>query len=285
MPTNTSPAEPQRIQVKLGDVQETLLIPLYMRALETRRENATLSDPKSLEIVDAIDYDFARFDKEWKMQMDIAARTEILDEQLSKFLTNRPDAVVVNLGAGLDGRFWRLDNGQMRWFDIDMPDSMDLRRQFYSESDRVRFMPQSMFDYSWIDALGDVDGEQVIILAEGLFCYFDEELLRELFGQIADRLPGAQIVFQSISPRWVNYEHQVPAVSVTNATFKWGIKTARSMQSWDDRIEFVDEWGFIDRQRHRWRWLRWVTLFPPVRTYMREVMKISHLRFRPKSKS
>jgi O-methyltransferase involved in polyketide biosynthesis len=53
---------PQKHRVALGPVQETLLIPLYGRAVETRKNRSVLRDPKALEMVDAIDYDFAKFD-------------------------------------------------------------------------------------------------------------------------------------------------------------------------------------------------------------------------------
>jgi O-methyltransferase involved in polyketide biosynthesis len=41
---------------ELGGVPETLLWNLYYRALEARRPNAVLRDPKAVELVDAIDY-------------------------------------------------------------------------------------------------------------------------------------------------------------------------------------------------------------------------------------
>ena len=38
-----------------------------------------------------------------------------------------PQAAVVHLGCGLDTRFERVDNGQVEWFDLDIPDVMALR--------------------------------------------------------------------------------------------------------------------------------------------------------------
>jgi O-methyltransferase involved in polyketide biosynthesis len=37
--------------VRLGQVHETMLIPLYCRAVETRRKRPILKDPKAVEIV------------------------------------------------------------------------------------------------------------------------------------------------------------------------------------------------------------------------------------------
>ncbi|MEM6989215.1 MAG: class I SAM-dependent methyltransferase, partial [Myxococcota bacterium] len=47
--------------VELGDVQETLLIPLLARAVETSRSNGLLEDPRAVEIVEQLDYDFDKW--------------------------------------------------------------------------------------------------------------------------------------------------------------------------------------------------------------------------------
>ncbi|MEM9390165.1 MAG: hypothetical protein AAGA02_06810 [Bacteroidota bacterium] len=43
--------------LKLGEVQETWLIPLYGRAAETQN-NGLISDPKGAQLVKQLDYDF-----------------------------------------------------------------------------------------------------------------------------------------------------------------------------------------------------------------------------------
>ena len=45
-----------QIQPDLGDVQETLLIPLYYRACETHREDAIIRDKDAVRIIDGLDY-------------------------------------------------------------------------------------------------------------------------------------------------------------------------------------------------------------------------------------
>ncbi|MFX0577052.1 hypothetical protein [Nocardia nepalensis] len=42
--------------------QKSLLIPLYGPAVETGKRRPILRDPKAAEMVEAIDYDFARLD-------------------------------------------------------------------------------------------------------------------------------------------------------------------------------------------------------------------------------
>ncbi len=50
-----------RTAPELGEVQETLLIPLYARACDAASRRPVLGDRRARELVDAIDYDFSRF--------------------------------------------------------------------------------------------------------------------------------------------------------------------------------------------------------------------------------
>src|SRR6056297_225912 len=212
--------------LNLGDVEETLLIPLYMRALETARPDSIIHDPKSVEIVGQLDYDFEKFAGAWMQQIEVAVRTEIIDEQVGKFLRAQPDATVVNLGAGLDSRYLRLDNRQVRWYELDTPPVIDLRRRFYQETDRNRFIGKSMFDDAWYEEIGVTTGRDVMLIAEGLLPYFSPHQVRELLKTIADRLPQAKLLFQSISPFYVNSQQRVAGLNQTRGVLRWGIRRA-----------------------------------------------------------
>jgi O-methyltransferase involved in polyketide biosynthesis len=269
----------------LGAVEETLLIPLYMRARETLREGAICSDPHAVQIVRRLDYDFGRFDRHGEsMQLDVAVRTEILDQVVSDFLDRFPECLVVNLGAGLDARFQRLDNGKVVWFDIDLPNVIGLRRAFYRESLRNPFVPASVLDDTWLANLDRVPEQPVLLLAEGLLPYLEPDAAWGLFDRVADHLPGAHFVFQSISPGLVHQEQHVPAVNQTEASFEWGIHTGREVAERDARYEFLDEWAYIDRHQERWQPVlrRWWYV-AGLQHQMREIMKISHVRVRQPS--
>ena len=50
-----------RQQVKLGAVQETLLITLAARARETRKKRPILRDPKAVQMVESIEFDVDKY--------------------------------------------------------------------------------------------------------------------------------------------------------------------------------------------------------------------------------
>lgn len=97
-----------REEPHLGTVQEALLIPLYARAVENRKECPMSRDARAEEIVAAIDYDFARFDGLPSLTSAMV-RTLLFDRWVADFLAAHPDGTVVEVGAGLNTRHERLD--------------------------------------------------------------------------------------------------------------------------------------------------------------------------------
>ena len=279
MPSASATAHaPAAVAPRLTGVPETLMIPLAMRAAESRRSDAIIRDPTAERIVAAVDYDFAPFRNAWMTQADVAVRTEIIDELVRAQMARHPSLVVITLGAGLDGRFDRLDDGQVRWFDLDLPEVIDLRRQFFAETDRRRFIHRSLLDFAWIDEVARRPDEHVLVIAEGVLHYFPEADVRRLLREIADRLAPADIVVHTTSPACVGYQAKNRVFRRMRAPFAWGIASARELEAWDPRIEFVSEQPFVDRHPHRWRWLRFAKAIPGVGGELRASMKIAHLR-------
>lgn len=127
---------------RIRDVPATLLIPLWARAVGARRVQPIVRDLKAVEIMEWIDYDFSKFRKAKLSQVGISIRTMLLDRATCGFLERRPQAVVINLGAGLDTRFERLGAGRIRtWYDLDLPEAVELRRRFLPRDRAIPFSP------------------------------------------------------------------------------------------------------------------------------------------------
>ena len=118
------------MKVQLEGVAETLLIPLWARAHETQKnKNRLLNDPHAIEMIQQIDYDFSKFKKAKGSQIGVAVRSNILDNETLAFIKKHPDALIINLAAGLDTRFYRVNNEHIYWVNIDLPEVIALRKQ------------------------------------------------------------------------------------------------------------------------------------------------------------
>ena len=136
---------------KLKGIPKTLLIPLRGRYLETKRLGGIINDPKSVEMIDSIDHDFDELELPWEGQIMVSARTEILDEAVENFLKENPEAVIINLGSGLDTRIHRVDNGRMIWYDLDLSECIEIRKNFFQQTSRHKFIAKSVLDFSWVN--------------------------------------------------------------------------------------------------------------------------------------
>jgi len=122
------------MDLQFGDIQETALITLAIRASETSRPNARIRDPKAKEIIDALGVDVSKFDP-FLSHEGVVARTIIFREELKRLLKKYPDAVCINLGCGFDDKFSQVDNGRLTWFDVDLPDQIAVRRKVFEDRD------------------------------------------------------------------------------------------------------------------------------------------------------
>src|SRR5512136_740552 len=138
----------------LSGVAETLLITLYIRAMESQRPDALIKDERAEALVRQLDPQTMR--KTLALTDDFSRVAVILkgrefDRFAQDFLERHPDAIVVHIGCGLDTRFERLDNGQVEWYDLDLPDVIDLRRQLVGgEGERHHFLACSVLENAWL---------------------------------------------------------------------------------------------------------------------------------------
>lgn len=217
----------------LGTVQETLLIPLWARAVECNKPYPTLCDPKAAEILGQIDYDFSKFEKAAASQAGCCIRGRLMDELTLDVLHEEPDALIVEIGAGLDTRFERLEQQVRRWIDLDLPDSMALRRQFFTESEKRTFIACSVLEEDWIGPVKQAAGSApVIFLAEGVLMYFAEEQIIELLTTLAAHFPGSRLIFDSLGPKMVTNQKRHDSLKHTSARFQWGISDIRRLEQW-----------------------------------------------------
>jgi O-methyltransferase involved in polyketide biosynthesis len=181
------------IPVDLSGVPETLLWNLGRRAAAARTDASLLDDPLAIEVAGRLQYDFTDASRGARWH---AVRVATFDAAVRRFLNQHPAGTVVALGEGLETQFWRLDNGRMRWLSVDLPATLDLRRQVLPEAPRQRSYAGSALDPGWLDQVDPA--APVLVTAQGLLVYFQRDEVHELIAAIAERLPGSCFVFDVV---------------------------------------------------------------------------------------
>ena len=113
---------------ELTPVERTVFVTQYARALDSRWPRPILGDTFADEIVGKIDYDFEALGVPSSAVCQTALRAKMLDERARRFIAGHPDAVVVDLGAGLDTGMLRVKPpATVDWYSVDLPNVIALR--------------------------------------------------------------------------------------------------------------------------------------------------------------
>jgi O-methyltransferase involved in polyketide biosynthesis len=234
----------QKIKITLGSVQETLLLPLWGRAIEAQKNNPLLNDPVSVEIINRLDYDFATIAKNISFISQYAwvARSIHIDRLILQFLNDHPNGTIINLGCGLDTTLERIDNGTLHYYDLDLPDVIDLRNKLVPHNERRNTIASSFLDDKWFNEITIEDN--LLIIAAGVFYYFEQNQIKDFFIRIGDHFTNADIFFDSASQSGVRVANKKVIKNGgmdENALLKWGLDHPEVIKSWDKRIHLLSE--------------------------------------------
>jgi len=200
-----------KVKVELSGISASMLGCLWGRAQLSREYSSLFFDEKAIELVEKIDYDFSAsdvpFEDIWfnisrKVNLPefglFTLRAKQFDEKAKAYIAEHPYASVINIAAGLDTTFYRVDNGTIHWYDLDLPAVIDIRKQLLPEPDRVTYIAKSLLDPSWCE---DVKYSEngVFMIAGGVLHFLEEAQVKQFFSLLADNFPGGEIVFNAMS--------------------------------------------------------------------------------------
>jgi methyltransferase (TIGR00027 family) len=258
----------------IGDIASTSFITLYCHALETLSENPLLYDPKSVEITtelnktlslsaNTLDRTLVSGTLDRKLVVHIALRAKKFDDYARDFLRRFPDGVIVNIGCGLDSRFLRIDNGHVIFYDLDLPEIIEIKKAFFTEDDRYHLLASSVMDFDWMATVLQHKGP-FLFMAEGVFMYLDGKDVQSLVLKIQEKFPGSELVCEVFNSLWLSpllkkmldFKMQRELHLGKDATFRSGIRDGREMEQWHSGIQFLDEWSYFDAEEKKLGWLR-----------------------------
>jgi O-methyltransferase involved in polyketide biosynthesis len=276
---------PETTNLEMSGVAETLLIPLYNRAMESQRPDALIKDEKAVALVTQMSHDFDRVRQVPMTELLKVMRimlTREMDRYARDFLSRHPEAAVVHIGCGLDSRSERVveRNSRVEWYDLDLPHVIELRRKYLGdEGERYHLLGCSVLEDAWLKAVKVHSPRPILFLAETVFVYFTEAQVKSLVLTLRDHFPGAELVFDGWRPFEVWLGNRYLSNSPFAGLMQWGFWRGQEIEGWGDPstslraggIRLLDEWGFFDRPEPRMAPYRWMApifrLFKPIRIF------------------
>ena len=224
-----------------------MLATLYGRALESRSANPILGDTEAEKAVQRLDYDFSRTKIRRSSGKSVATRAKNLDRWVGRLLSERPDSTVLHLACGLDARARRVDPpSTARWYDIDLPDVIDLRRRVLPPADGAgeRTIASSVTDPRLLEGIpGDAP---VIAVAEGLTMYLSTADGEALLRRIVEHFPSGALLFDVLSPLGVRLTRYQGIVRSSGARLEWGVDDPRELERAVPGLRLDTEWTYFD---------------------------------------
>ena len=249
--------------VQVSGVPETMLQTMYARAVYSQKPGHKFYDGKAIEMAKAIHYDFSKADEDALMGSGVLARTILLDRMVKQFIDENPKGTVVNIACGLDTRFYRVDNGRIRWYNLDLPEAIGVRRRFLREEGRVSMIPRSAMDPSWTDCIPP-DAEKVLVVIEGLSMYLSQQDIERILGIIAARFQNVKVILEFMNP-WVAEHVKEKSIEATQAKFTWGAKSGKEIAALCPALCWVEDVSLVEGMKELYPIYRVIGKIPALR--------------------
>ncbi len=230
----------------LSPLEQTALLTQYARALDNRCSRPILGDGLADETVGKIHYDFTALGVVTSVVCQTALRAKMLDDRVRTFTSEHPDAVVVDLGAGLDsGPFRVKPAATVDWYSVDLPAVIAMRDQLLPSSNQAHSVAASVADPTWADAIPA--DRPAMVIADGLFAFLSEEVIVGVFRGITEHFGSGQLAFNDYGG--IGWFSRVavklaPQQMFSQVGSQWGyagFKDARVPETWNPRLTLIEE--------------------------------------------
>jgi O-methyltransferase involved in polyketide biosynthesis len=231
---------------ELSPVEKTAFLTEYARALDSQWPKPILGDTLAHEVVGKIDYDFKGLGIQTSVLCQTALRAKMLDDRVRAFVEKHPDAVVVDLGAGLDSGPHRVDPPEsVDWYSVDLPGISALRDAVLPARPNAHTLPVSLADDRWPDAIPA--DRPAMLIADGLFAFLTEPVIAEIFRRITAHFGSGELAFNDyggigwVSRLAIKLYPQKMFKDIGSQWGYYGFKDAHYPETWNPRMQLVEE--------------------------------------------
>lgn len=243
------------------NIPSALLQPLWLRSRESLADNGLIYDPVAASacsrcqlVPDCLSGNVT------ERQLLYSTLTLQCDKQVLTFLRRHPNGFIINVGAGLDTRFYRLDNGRCRWFELDTDENLLWRERLFHRSERYTMRSGSVTELSWLKSLPMTNNAPVLLLCDHALLACNSEELAQFVQGIGYHFSKIEACFVIAGDRCGT----ALANKMGAEQYSHGFKDpTRQVLNWLPWAELVSCYSPLDSHCPRWRsWQRWIAKMP-----------------------
>jgi O-methyltransferase involved in polyketide biosynthesis len=222
-------------------LEDSLWLTLCGRALDNRSAHPILGDATADQIVRTLDYDYDQLHVDTNLVLSVALRAKKLDQVASVFLARHPNAVGLDLGAGLDTRFERLAApATVDWYDVDFPAVAAAREHVIPQRPNGHVIAADVRNTDWLDAVPS--DRPAIVVADGLMGFLTQDELVSLWNRLVSHFPSGEIVLNSYTRLAIWIAHHARGTKSVSDLVKFpGMDDPREPERWNPKLQLVRE--------------------------------------------
>ena len=233
--------------MNLSAVSKTLFIPLSARIFASKNFSEYFYDKKALSLENIVQTNCESVlekSSEYAL-MASAARYYNMDDIVRKFCAKNPKSNIVYLGAGLETACFRLKITNASFYEIDLPEVIELRRRVLGECANETLIGYDIFDLAWTRRIDE--SLPTLLVACGVFQYFTREQVLNLIRELKNVFKKAQLVFDATNEAGLKYANKyVKSVGSDDAImsfcvedgYKFALKAGVNLI--EERVFFTD---------------------------------------------
>ncbi|EGA69884.1 O-methyltransferase-like protein [Vibrio sinaloensis DSM 21326] len=257
-------AAKQKLAQHRYQIPASLLQPLWLRSRESLVDNGLVYDPIAARACQrchlAPECFSGDIDQKQLLHVTIAQQC---DQQVSAFIKRNPDGWILNVGAGLDTRFYRVDNGRCHWLELDVTENLLWRQKLFHNSERYHHMCGSVTDLSWLDALPIPEKTPVMIVCEHALLDCEERQVAQFIQALGCHFDSARacvVLAGDLSSSKLGQK-------MGAGHYAHGYASAKeAMLNYLPWARWVKSYSPLDRDCGRWKlWQRWLTKIHPLK--------------------
>ena len=212
----------------MNEVNRTLYIPLYGKALVSRR-GIILRDPKAEDIWDKEGFPLKGKSKSKWLAMYMAMRSAVFDRWVKTQIEADPNAVILHIGCGMDSRILRVENQNHLWYDVDFPEVIEQRKKHFDTIPGYTMIASDARDPAWLEAV-PADRTAIVVM-EGISMYMAPEELTTVLSNLKQRFAKVHLLmdcYTSVAAKASKYRNPINDVGVTQV---YGLDDPKLLQA------------------------------------------------------
>jgi O-methyltransferase involved in polyketide biosynthesis len=148
---------------------------------------------------------------------------------------------VLDLGAGLDGRMFRVaPPPTVDWYDVDFPEVVAVRQQVLPQRANAHGIGADLTDPHWLDDVPT--GRPAVIVADGLVGFLIQDGFVSLLNRLTSHFPGGDLAFNAYTMYAIwTLKHVRSFAAIAGGVANPGFNDPREPERWVPGLKLVEE--------------------------------------------